>query len=135
MGILALLGLALTSTVSNLQGTNNALDACLKNIRTEAHENLQAVNFGLNKNWLDMAKHILTSGADAIESYELCTKVQLGDALEWVQGNCSPAVQNCIMYVGLAAANVEQAFKTKDMKDIITAVTGLDNMFQQCMLE
>merc|ERR1712110_26134 len=128
--IFALLGLTLTAAVSESKGTNNALDTCLKNIKTEAHENLQALNFGLNKNWLDMAKHILTSGADAIESYELCTKVQMQDALDWVSGNCSQAVQTCVMMVGITAVDVQNALKTHDMKDVLTAVSALDQMFQ-----
>jgi len=126
--IFAILGFALTAT-------NNSLDTCLKGIKETTHETFQATSSGLTKNWLDMAKQILESGADAIQNYEDCKKVQLQDGLDWVTGNTSPQVQTCITFVGIAAINIKQALATKDMKDIVNAVTGLDTMMQSCLLD
>merc|ERR1712228_219941 len=120
--IFALLGLTLTARVMSEVGTNNSLDVCLKDIKAEAHQNLQALSFGLKKNWLEMAQQILASGADAIQSYEDCMKVQPQDALMWVLANCDAKTQACITYAGMAAASVKNAMNTKKMADVITAV-------------
>jgi hypothetical protein len=50
---------------------------------------------GLNKNWLEMVKGALETGADGIRNYEDCRK-GLADALNWVVDNSTPDQFECL---------------------------------------
>jgi ABC-type Fe3+ transport system permease subunit len=46
----------------------NTLDNCLKQVKASMHEAAVATQLGLSKNFLDMAKDLLETGADATQS-------------------------------------------------------------------
>jgi hypothetical protein len=50
---------------------------------------------GLNKNWIDMVRGALETGADAIQNYEDCRK-GIADALNWVVDNSTPDQFECL---------------------------------------
>lgn len=74
----------------------NTLDTCLKQVKASMHEVAVATQLGLGKNFLDMAKDLLESGADAIQSYEDCRQVDIFAVLKWISDNTSTATQACI---------------------------------------
>ena len=129
--IFALLGLALCS----IEATNNQADVCLKALKVTTHEVFTSVSNGLSKNWLDMTKYLFETGADAIQNYEDCSKMKTEDLLAWITGNTGVKTQTCIGLAVFVLVDFQQAIKSKEMKDVITAVSALDQMNQTCMLE
>jgi hypothetical protein len=75
----------------------NTLDTCLKQVKASIHEAAKAAQLGLSKNFLDMAKDLLETGADAIQSYEDCRQVDISAVLKWSSDNTSTETQACIV--------------------------------------
>ena len=75
--------------MNSVSATSNQLDTCLKAVKTKTQETLQPVEFGLQKNWIDVAKNLFEAGADVIQSYEDCREVKYLDISEWIGFNAS----------------------------------------------
>ena len=92
----------------------NSLDTCLRQVKASMHEAAVATQVGLTKNYLDMAKHFLETGADAIQSYEDCRNVDTAAVLAWITTNTSTATQDCLRDMIMLYANLQTA--VADMK-------------------
>ena len=92
----------------------NSLDTCLRQVKASMHEAAVATQVGLTKNYLDMAKDLLETGADAIQSYEDCRNVDISAVLAWISTNTSAATQACIGDMVMLYGNLQQA--VADMK-------------------
>jgi hypothetical protein len=92
----------------------NTLDTCLKQVKSSMHEAAVATQLGLAKNWLDMAKDALETGADAIQSYEDCRNVDISAVLAWISTNTSAATQACLGDMIMLYGSLQAA--VKDMK-------------------
>ena len=136
--IFALLGLAICSievTSTQIDVPSTQADVCLKTLKVTTHEALTSVSNGLGKNWLDMTKHLFETGADAIQNYEDCSKIKPKDLLAWLMFNTSQKTQTCIMLAVSVLVDFHTAIKSKQINDIITAVSSLDQTNELCMLE
>jgi hypothetical protein len=119
----------------------NTLDTCLRQVKASMHEAAVATQFGLSKNYLDMAKDLLETGADAIQSYEDCRQVDISAVLAWISVNTSTATQACIgemvvLYANLQAAVADMkahASSTKILADWSTVSQSLDRAAQGCI--
>ena len=92
----------------------NTLDTCLRQVKLTIHEDQAATQLGLAKNWLDLVKGSLESGADAIQSYEDCRNVDTAAVLAWITTNTSTATQDCLRDMIMLYANLQTA--VADMK-------------------
>jgi hypothetical protein len=119
----------------------NTLDTCLRQVKASMHEASVATQFGLSKNYLDMAKDLLETGADAIQSYEDCRKVDISAVAAWISVHTSAATQACIeemiwLYGFLQAAVADMkahASSTKILGDWSTVSQSLDRAAQGCI--
>ena len=117
------------------QNTVNHLDTCLTNIKVTTHAAMTGLEDGLQRSWLDMAKWLMTTGADAVQNFEDCRQVNIEDGDQWLMANTSPATQACISLALGVGIDVAAAKSSGKMSDWVHVISDLDKMSQQCMLE
>jgi hypothetical protein len=141
VAIIALLITAIVCQAPTPTPAVNTLDTCLRQVKASMHEASVATQFGLSKNYLDMAKDLLETGADAIQSYEDCRQVDISAVVAWISVNTSTATQTCIeemiwLYGFLRAAVADMkahASSTKILADWSTVSQSLDRAAQGCI--
>jgi hypothetical protein len=87
--------LIITIACGALGATQNDFDVCLKSVKSSIHQAMVTAENGLTKNWLDMVKGALETGADAMQNYEDCRK-GIQDALNWIVDNSTPDLFECL---------------------------------------
>ena len=96
---------------------------------------MQTLQTGLVKNWQDLAKMALETGANGIQTYEDCAKTEMDDIGEWAFANLDAQTQQCINFGIVVAKDFRDAIKSKDIDKLAKGVTDLDVLSQHCMLE
>ena len=128
-------------TMQQAPAAVNRLDTCLRTVKATTDLTLRAAQYGLTKNFLDMAKLFLESGADRIQSYEDCKLVVTQDVWEWIAANVSRHGQDCIkdsvaVYMLLQNAGADMhagASYNKILADWAAVMGGLDDVSNRCM--
>jgi len=104
---------------------------------------MNSVEFGLQSNWLDMAKLFFDFAADGISSYEDCRIVETTNVLQWVKANTNSHQKECLSDSVKVLATLKKAIA--DMKsrrplvlilaDWLANVQALNTLAQTCMWE
>ena len=119
----------------------NVFDTCLRDLKVALHQSISSAEYGLQKNYLDMAKLLLESGADFIQTHEDCTQVQATDVLNWVGVHATAAQQACLMQGVSVLGNVTAAVHDmrahasheKIMADWANVMGALDGSVTACI--
>merc|ERR1712087_8021 len=82
--------------VALAQAATNPFDTCLRSVKADVDKLMNTAEYGLQSNWLDMAKLFFETAADGIQSYEDCDKVQQSDILQWVDAHTNDHQKTCL---------------------------------------
>merc|ERR1712048_270756 len=101
--------------IAYIHAAQNPVDQCLKELKVDVDRMSKAAEFGLQSNWLDMAKLGFETMADGIQTYENCQKVNSENLLNWVSDHASQHQMSCLLYAAAVFADVQQA--VNDMRN------------------
>merc|ERR1719281_1522420 len=135
-----ILALFLIAVVS-CRGDAKKMETCLRDVKESMDFGLDGAQQGLTKNWLDMAKRLLSAGAETIQSLEDCRATQIDDVMEYVNENATKAESECLgsfvqVYYNLMKASDDiKAHKGSSviLEDLATVANALKNSVNKCM--
>merc|ERR1712151_1127652 len=138
----ALVFLALIA-FATAQAATNPFDTCLRSVKADVDKLSRSTEFGLQENWLDMAKLFFEAAADGIQSYEDCNAVQTSDVLMWVDAHTNDHQKTCLSDAAAAYLQIKKAIsdctthapQATILADWLEAVTSLNTLAQTCMWE
>ena len=118
----------------------NKFQVCLDGIGTTVNQLKEGIQFGREKNFLDMAKDLMRGGADGIRSYESCHAVETKDWLSWLDIHVSETVRHCAQDGLVALADLafsvgdihKHAPQEKVLQDFLVLIRKLQDTLHVC---